>query len=118
MSYDLSLVNPTTHEVLQHARGHSLRGGTYALGGTNALELNVTYNYSEHFYRVLGPEGIRTIYGMTGLESLPLLAAAAAALGSDRDEDYWKPTEGNAQKALLDLAQLALWGLEGEWKGD
>lgn len=71
MSYDIRLCDPVTHEALQTDVPHDMRGGTYAMGGTTGLWLNVTYNYGKHYYRVLGDKGIRTIYGMTGAESIP-----------------------------------------------
>jgi hypothetical protein len=96
-----------------------MKGGTYALGGCPTAELNVTYNYSRHYYRVFGNDsGIRTIYGMTGAESIPVLKAAIAQLGDDVDDDYWKPTEGNAKRALTQLLALATMRPEGIWHGD
>ena len=62
--------------------------------------------------------GIRTIYGMTGAESIPVLKAAIAQLGDDVDDDYWKPTEGNAKRALTQLLALATMRPEGIWHGD
>lgn len=118
MSYDIELRCPVTGETLEADSPHHLRGGTYAVGGTMELALNVTYNYANIFRRVLGDNGIRTIYGMTGAASLPLLRAAADQLGDDVDDDYWKPTEGNAKRALLGLAALAEMRPDGIWDGD
>ena len=76
-------------------------GGTYALGGTTEADLNVTYNYSKHYYRVLGlPEGFRSLNNMTAAEALPYLEKGVAELGTERSSDYWEPTEGNAGYAL------------------
>ena len=100
MSYDISLKDPVTKETLRVDEPHFMTGGTYQVGGTHELWLNITYNYGQ-FYRqndVFGQEGIRTIYGMTGAESIPVLEKAAAALGNDVADDYWEPTEGNAKK--------------------
>ena len=118
MSYDISLRDPVSGEVLELDAPHELRGGTYACGGTQEAWLNVTYNYGKHFRRVFGESGIRTIYGMTGAESIPLLAAAAAQLGDDVDGDYWKATEGNAKRSILQLAALARIRPDGVWHGD
>ena len=119
MSYDIRLVDPITRETLQTDRDHQLRGGTYAMGGTDEAWLNITCNYSPHFRRVLDEnQGIRVLYGKTALESLPLLASAVQQLGDDVSSDYWAPTEGNARKALLDLMQLAIWLPHGVWDGD
>ena len=81
MSYDINLTDPVTHEVIELSEPHFMRGGTYAVGGTTDMWLNVTYNYAKFYYRddVLGEDGIRTIYGMTGAESIPVLEKAIAA---------------------------------------
>ena len=118
MSYDIYLKNPDTNEPIEFDEPHQLRGGTYCVGGTTEATLNVTYNYAKHYYRVLGDKGIRSIYGMTGRESIPVLATAIAALGSDRSDDYWAATEGNAKDALVGLFTLASRLPDGVWDGD
>lgn len=75
-------------------------------------------NYARHFKRVLGEKGIRAIYGMTGAESIPVLEDAASKLADDVSDDYWEPTEGNAKRALLQLAALARMRPDGIWDGD
>ena len=121
MSYDIALVDPVTKEVLILDAPHHMRGGTYRLGGTDEAHLNVTYNYSKHFYRIMGEKGIRAIYGMTGAESIPVLEKAISQLGDDVANyrpNYWTPTEGNAKKALLQLLALAEMRPDGVWDGD
>lgn len=118
MSYDIDLKDPVTGETLQLDAPHQMKGGTYCVGGTTEASLNVTYNYSRHFYRVFGEGGIRSIYGKTGAESIPLLAGAIAQLGDDVDADYWAPTEGNAKRALVQLAALAALRPDGVWDGN
>lgn len=120
MSYDIYLLDPVSKQTIRFDEPHQMAGGTCAMGGTTEAWLNVTYNYSKHFYRVIpGDQGIRTIYGMTGAESLPILKAAAGQLGDDVDpNDYWNPTEGNAKQALLQLAALAQMAPHGVWGGD
>lgn len=118
MSYDIDLCDPVSGEVLTLDAPHDMRGGTYALGGTDSASLNVTYNYAPHYYRTLGEKGIRTIYGMSGAESIPLLKAAAAQLGDDISDNYWESTEGNAKRPLLQLAALAAMRPDGVWQGD
>lgn len=118
MSYDIYLCDPETKEVLHLDAPHHLTGGTYALGGTTEAHLNVTYNYAEHFVRVLGEKGIRSIYGTTGADSIPVLEAAISKLGDDADDDYWKATEGNAKQALVQLVALAKIRPDGVWDGD
>jgi hypothetical protein len=118
MSYDLSLTDAATGTTLEVADKHNIAGGTYVLGGSTLLELNVTYNYSKHYYKIMGEKGIRTLYSMTGKESLPVLANAIAALNDDVSSDYWEATEGNARKALIDLFSLACMAPDGVWQGD
>jgi hypothetical protein len=95
-----------------------MKGGTYCLGGSRTAEINITYNYARHYSRVFGEKGLRTIYGMTGAESIPVLKAAIDRLGDDVDQDYWKPTEGNAKAALLQCLALAEMRPDGIWNGD
>lgn len=118
MSYDISLVDPVTKETLLLDNIHDIRGGTYAQGGTKEAWLNITYNYGKHFYRVMGEGGIRSIYGLTGAESIPILKEAISKLGDEVDPDYWKATEGNAKKALHGLLALAQLRPDGIWQGD
>ena len=118
MSYDISLHDPVTREVPCADMPHDMRGGTYCVGGTRELWLNVTYNYARHFRRVLGEKGIRSIYGMTGAESIPVLEDAASRLADDASDDYWDATEGNAKRALLQLAAMARLRPDGIWDGD
>jgi hypothetical protein len=65
-----------------------------------------------------GEKGIRSIYGKTGAETAEILRDAAAQLADDTVEDYWKPTEGNAKLALLQLAAMAQMRPDGVWDGD
>jgi hypothetical protein len=134
MSYDIQLVDAVTGETLELDAPHHMRGGTYAVGGTTEAHLNVTYNYCPQFSRVFEPRattaaerhdwgrekfsGVRTIYGMTGAESLPVLDRAISMLADDVDPDYWKPTDGNAKRALVQLRALAAMRPDGVWAGD
>lgn len=117
MSYDIYMTEPVGSERIVLPWKHAMTGGTYCLGGTNELWLNVTYNYAPHFARVI-EGGIRAIYGITGAESMPLLERAIASLGDDVDQDYWKPTEGNAKAALVQLLTMARLRPDGIWRGD
>lgn len=118
MSYDIDLCDPVSGDVLLLDEPHQMKGGTYCVGGDRCCSLNVTYNYGRHYYRVFEIDGIRTIYGMTGADSIPVLEEAASKLGDDVDDDYWAPTEGNAKRALLQLIALAKLRPDGVWKGD
>lgn len=114
MSYDIDLLDPITKKIIEIKDAHFLRGGTYKMGGSTELSLNITYNYSKFLHQVLQPKstpsefksGIRSLYGMTALEATPILEVAISTLKDDVDEDYWKPTEGNTKKALNNLLTM------------
>ena len=132
MSYDISLTDPVTGETLQLDAPHHMRGGT------TEAHLNVTWNYATHYYRVFPPRpvredikgdqhnagddgmvgGIRSIYGLTGAQSITVLRSAIAWLGDDTHPDYWHPSEGNAKRALTQLLELAQMRPDGVWAGD
>ena len=119
MSYDIDIVDPITKQVLVVDDAHHIRGGTYCLGGTNELSLNITYNYGKFFYDIIDKEeGIRFLYGKEAVDCIPILDKAIAALGDDVDEDYWKPTEGNAKAALIGLRALCKMRPDGILSGD
>ena len=67
---------------------------------------------------VKGEDGIRTIYGKSGAESIPILEDAISKLGNDVDADYWKATEGNAKRPLMQLLAMAKMRPDGIWEGD
>ena len=140
MSYDISLCDPITGETLETESTHMMTGGTYAIGGTRELWLNVTYNYAKWYYRpgvfpVAEGEskGIRTIYGLTGAESIPVLKKAIDTLkklNEDISEEerielekhgttgYWMPTKENAIRPLCQLLAIAQMRPDGVWEGD
>lgn len=120
MSYDISLNDPVTQEPIELDFPHFMRGGTYISNGTRELWLNITYNYSQIYYRpdVFGEKGIRAIYGLSGAESIPLIEKAAAALKNDVHSDYWVASEGNAKRPLLKLLAMAKMRPDGIWSGD
>jgi len=118
MSYDIRLTDPLAGETLHADAPHQIAGGTLVVGGTTKLWLNVTYNYAPHFYRTLGEDGIRTLYGKTGAEALPLLEQAISMLRNDATADYWEATEGNAKLALCGLKAFAQLRPDGVFQGD
>lgn len=118
MSWDCSLVDPVTRETLETDKLHDINGGTYCVGGTREMWLNVTYNYGDIFRKVMPPDGLRTIEGMSGADSIPVLEKAISKLADNVDKDYWKPTEGNAKRALHGLLALAKLRPDGIWELD
>ncbi len=135
MSYDISLVDPVTRETLTMDAPHQMRGGTYAIGGTDEMWVNITYNYARWYYKdyAFGEKGIRSIYGLSGAESIPVLKKAISGL-EDSDEElpyeeakscfeqgatgYWLPTRTNAIRPLYQLLALAQMRPDGVWEGD
>lgn len=140
MSYDITLNDPVTKEPIQLDTPHQMRGGTYAMNGTTEAWLNITYNYSRWYHKpgVFADtreesKGIRTIYGMTGAQSIPVLEEAIRRLNEDPDDltpeeireyeahdagGYWTPTKANAIKPLHQLLAFARMRPDGVWDGD
>lgn len=119
MSYDITLNDAITGDTINFDTPHLLKGGLYAVGGTSEAWLNVTYNYDEHFYRIVDKDkGIRVLYGKTGAESIPILKNAIAQLKDNVSDDYWEATEGNAKRALINLLAFAQLRPDGIWNGD
>ncbi len=83
MSYDIYLKDPVSNEVAE-VPGHLMIGGTYKADyhtetGTftpalnTEAHLNITYNYGPYYREVYPDNGIRTIYGMSGVDSIAVL---------------------------------------------
>ena len=100
MSFDVGLLDDEGYLVpVPHFEGE---GGTFAIGGSDYAELNVTYNYSEIW-------SVEEINGLTGAESEPILAEQVERLGTDRYWNYWTATDGNVgymANILLGWARL------------
>lgn len=135
MSYDISLVDPVTKETLVTDVPHQMRGGTYAIGGTDEMWLSVTYNYGRWYYKdyAFGENGIRSINGLSGAESIPVLKKAIAGLEESKEElpeeeinqcleqgvtGYWLPTKENAIRPLYQLLAMAQMRPDGVWESD
>ena len=100
---------------LQDDNGHPVavaphqEGGTYVLGGLSEAELNVTYNYGQHF----SDAGVElhykggNLHGKKAKEVVDLLQQAVNKLGTKTSKDYWAPTPGNAGHALSILLSWA-----------
>lgn len=120
MSYDIYLCDPVSKDTIIVEEAHFMRGGTYEIGGTKELHLNITFNYG-HIYRrddVLGENGIKSLTGITGAQSIPILQKAIAVLNDDINPDYWTATEGNAKRALCQLLSMAYMRPDGVWEVD
>lgn len=124
MSYSISLTDPVSKETLQLDSPHQMKGSTYAVGGTRHAWLDITYNYSRWYQKdgvFPGKDkdgsslGVRSIYSLSGADSIPILEHAAHIL-EEMDEDlteeeirefeangtsgYWLPTRANAIRPL------------------
>lgn len=136
MSYDISLVDPVTRETLEVDEPHMMSGGTYQVGGTTELWVNITYNYAKWYYKdyAFGDNGIRSIYNLTGAESIPVLKKAIDGLVNSDEElstedmeryasqgildGYWLGSRKNAIKPLYQLLAMAKMRPDGIWEGD
>lgn len=118
MSYDISLKDPVTKKTIELNEPHFMKGGTYAMGGTKELWINVTYNYGPYYYEATDKDprfahdevscyyadgtkgpieteyGIRGIYGKTGAESIPMLEDMIRRITEKYQKDgEWIETE-------------------------
>ena len=135
MSYDISLVDPVTKKTLVTDTPHQMRGGTYAIGGTDEMWLSVTYNYGRWYRKdyAFGENGIRSINGLSGAESIPVLKKAITGLEESKEElpeeeinqcleqgvsGYWMPTKENAIRPLYQLLAMAQMRPDGVWESD
>lgn len=118
MSYDLGLYKTKDGDEPLTVDLHR-EGGTYAMNGTDQAELNITYNYSPFFRDTIDPElGIRWLYGRQAKDCIDRLKFAVTKLGTERSEDYWSKTAGNAGHALSILLSWAEQHPEGYFHGD
>lgn len=130
MSYDVRLIDHTTHKVLEAENPHFMQGGTFCPGGTKELWLNITYNYAAMLCKVLQRDvidqdtgnrttlvGLDAINGIYAAETISMLRKAINSLSDDgANESYWHPTEGNVKKALIQLKALADMRPDGVWE--
>ena len=130
MSYDVRLIDHTTHKVLEAENPHFMQGGTFCPGGTKELWLNITYNYAAVLCKVLQRDvidqdtgkrttlvGLDAINGLYAAETISMLRKAINSLSDEgANESYWHSTEGNVKKALIQLKALADMRPDGVWE--
>ena len=90
-------------------------GGTYVIGGTDEADMSVTWNYLGLTYEAMGIE-FKSMRNLTGAQSIPLLEKGVAALGTERSDDYWAATPGNAGAMLAVLLSWAKQHPNGRWE--
>jgi len=94
MSYDVSLwkdkqiVSVPRHE----------EGGTYALGGIDIADLNITFNYANQYAKY--DFSIKDIDKQLAGNWIKTMESVVNVLGTVCDKDYWESTPGNAGYAL------------------
>nr|DAR53544.1 MAG TPA: hypothetical protein [Caudoviricetes sp.] len=117
MSWDFDLCDPVTKKVLETEEKHEIKGGTYCVGGTTEMALNITYNYSDIINRKMEELGILKedsysyayyLNGKTGAETIEPLKKIISSLKDDA-------TEGNAKRALCGLLAFAQLRPDGIW---
>jgi len=123
MSYSIVLSDPVTGEALHAKTPHTMRGGMYVQNGTTELYLTITYNYGKFYYEVYPEEGIRSIYGKSGADSISYLEQLIAGIKQRYPElpvstDYWTSCAGNALRPLYQLLAMAKMRPDGVWDGD
>lgn len=108
MSYDISLVDPVTKETLEADFVHHITGGSYTIGGTRKLELNVTWNYCKFYYgdKAFGDKGIKSLDGMTGAESIPILKKLFQTLETMFPLYTWMLPRETQRKLCADCSHL------------
>ncbi|KKN04709.1 hypothetical protein LCGC14_1094820 [marine sediment metagenome] len=77
-------------------------GGTYAVGGIENAELNITYNYGREFGGAIGYQDgfVQWLTDKKAKDVVSLLRVAVKKLGTERSDNYWASTPGNAGHAL------------------
>ena len=100
MSYDISLLTPCCGCIGHLLENLGEQGGTYIIGGTTNAELNVTFNYANHF-------NFRGLDGREAKLTIPELEEVVEKLGTERASDYWSPTTGNVGYACSLLLKMA-----------
>lgn len=127
MSYDINLYYPTNGflrglESKISSWEDIVNDSTYgelSEIGIRSEWVNISYNYCRFFLDSLGDYGIRTIYGMTGEQSIPILEEAIKKFGDiPPGFDLRESTAWGAKQHLINLLAMAKEHPEGIWKGD
>jgi hypothetical protein len=93
-----------------------VEGGTYTPGGCHNAEINITYNYSRWYYLHLDTDsGLRWLNGKPAHRTIQRLRYAIGMLGTQRSDDYWNGSPGNAGYTLGMLLSWAEQHPNGEW---
>lgn len=122
MSWNVYLNDPQSGQVIEIEGLRHQVGGNIVLGGSNLCEISsFTWNYNDIICKAFEPflmkDGFREMSGMTGKESIPILAHAIAKLDPKTEDcNYWNPTEGNVRRSLVTMLEWAIARPDGIWK--
>lgn len=126
MSWDIILLGD---DGTLETRERHAEGGTYALGGTTACDLNVTYNYSTLLAKY-DVHPTRDLDGKTARETMDALLVARYRLVADAIEadnhgvvegaqlgcdNYWHDCAANAARTVSTLYGWSREHPEGTW---
>ena len=115
MSWWVYLVGNLETEQCVNVPHHS-EGGSHVVGGCEEAELNITYNYSPHYRKHLDKDkGLQWCHKKVAASTIGRLEQAVGALGTQKDEDYWQPSPGNAGFALSIMLEWAKLHPEAVW---
>lgn len=118
MSYEVYLIEATddhSWNVLE-SKNRIQEGGTQMVGGSKECHLNITVNYSDMYYKIFPDElGLHWLQSKTAKETEEVLTSAVKILGTERADNYWSKTMGNAGYALWILLGWAKEIPEGRW---
>ena len=95
MGYDISYHNENGE---QFPAGKYEDASTYVSLGDRTTEMGVTFNYSKIYRRF--NFHITDLHGLYGKDVMWQLNRIVKALGTERTEDPWEATDGNAGFAL------------------
>ena len=82
-----------------------MRGGTFPLDGTKELYFNITFNYEPNYRK--HNFNIKDLNNKTAANVIPELKRVIELLGDQTSDNYWKPIDGNAKRALITLLTMA-----------
>lgn len=116
MSWDIYLKDPVSKEVITLPFEHHMYGGTYRIGGTNELWLNVTYNYGKVYREKTNGLTLDYLDNKIAYDTIDFFEGLIKSLSDDVSDDYWEATEGNAKKAIYQLLIFARMRPDGIWE--
>lgn len=117
MGYDISLVDEKTREEVK-VKNHK-EGGIIVIGGSKLADISVTYNYSKYYYEHLDEDkGIRWIYNKKYDEIRDRLEGTISILGTNRSNNYWESTPGNAGHIVAILLEWSRQNPDAVFEGD